>query len=380
MNRSRILTVMVVVGCVSVALFIARAQSAPPVYVSNAYATYSFHNLKNPTGLFMSPSDTTHLYIADSGNNQVKAFASGATSLTLIAGSGTAGSLDGPLGSAEFNHPIGITGGGLIQIVRNGDHASFIALKVLDGPNKTIRYVCKIIQPFSGGGTPCSNSVTTVAGNTAGGFVDGTGTAARMQTLGQSTNYNSLDYFADTQNHAIRTFDSNYKVVTVAGNGTPGYVNGPKQSARFSGPTRITPDGAGNFYISDVGNFAIRKLDTANNVSTFAGMAVQGYRDGAGSQAMFAMPTSVVYNPSDHYVYVADALNNCIRRISSAGVVSTYAGTTTSGYVNGSLTAARFSSPTDLVISGTTMYISDTMNNSIRRIDMSTGVVSTLIN
>jgi hypothetical protein len=92
------------------------------------------------------------------------------------------------------------------------------------------------------------------------------------------------------------------------------------------------------------------------------------------------MPTSVVFNYADGYYYVADAFNNSIRRMASNGTVSTYAGSNQGGYVDGSLSQARFSKPTDLVIYGGYMYISDSNNNAIRRIDMSAQVVSTYIN
>jgi len=144
------------------------------------------------------------------------------------------------------------------------------------------------------------------------------------------------------------------------------------------GPSSATLDASLNLYISDVGNFVIRKISTAGIVSTFAGSGTQGYVNGSATAAQFAMPTDVFYNPSDKYVYVADAGNNCIRRISSTGVVSTYAGSNVGGEVDGQLTLARFSSPTGLVIDGTNMYITDSANNAIRKIDMSAGVVSTI--
>jgi hypothetical protein len=186
------------------------------------------------------------------------------------------------------------------------------------------------------------------------------------------------NYAADPFNHVIRYIDSSNNVSTFAGTGSPGYVNGPKASAKFNGPSSATLDPSGNVYVSDVGNFVIRKISTAGTVSTFAGSGVQGYVNGSASVAQFAMPTGITYNPKDGYWYVADAGNNCIRRISSSGVVSTYAGSNVGGEVDGSLSLARFSSPADLAIDGTNMYITDSANNAIREINMSTGVVSTI--
>jgi DNA-binding beta-propeller fold protein YncE len=123
----------------------------------------------------------------------------------------------------------------------------------------------------------------------------------------------------------------------------------------------------------------IRKIDTAGNVTTFAGTGQAGYVDGPASIAQFHFPMGIVYNPADRYLYVADGQNNVIRRIDLSGNVSTYAGTGTAGLTDGPLSQAQFSGPTNLVIYSGMMYVSDTLNNVIRRIDMSAGVVSTYI-
>jgi DNA-binding beta-propeller fold protein YncE len=104
-----------------------------------------------------------------------------------------------------------------------------------------------------------------------------------------------------------------------------------------------------------------------------------GWADGQGTSACFSRPTAVVFNSADNMLYVADSHNNCIRRIDASGNVTTYAGTSEPGLVNGSLSQARFSMPTDLVILNGFMYISDSMNNVIRRIDMNACIVSTFI-
>lgn len=132
-------------------------------------------------------------------------------------------------------------------------------------------------------------------------------------------------------------------------------------------------------YVTDVDNFVVRKIDTAGNVTTFAGTGQAGYVDGPGSQAQFDFPVGIVFNPADNYLYVADGQNNVIRRIDLAGNVSTYAGTGTAGLTDGSLSQAQFSGPTNLIIVSGSMYISDSLNNVIRRIDMAAGTVSTYI-
>jgi len=134
-----------------------------------------------------------------------------------------------------------------------------------------------------------------------------------------------------------------------------------------------------NLYVTDTDNHVIRKIDAAGNVTTLAGTGEPGYQDGVGSQAQFYRPTNVVCC-SGGYSYIADSGNNMIRRVDVNGNVSTYAGAKTPGLVNGTLAQARFNSPSALVIFGNFMYVSDTLNNCIRRIDMVNGVVSTYIN
>ena len=176
----------------------------------------------------------------------------------------------------------------------------------------------------------------------------------------------------------LRTWDGT-SVATYAGTGSYGYVNGYRTSAKFNAPTKITKDNSGIMYVADAGNHVIRKIDAAGNVPTLAGTGQHGYVNGAGSVAKFSEPSSVVFNPADNMLYVADRMNNTIRRVDLAGNVTTYAGATTGGLVNGSRTAARFSGPVDLVINGGFLYISDSLNNVIRRIDMSAGQVTTYI-
>lgn len=141
----------------------------------------------------------------------------------------------------------------------------------------------------------------------------------------------------------------------------------------------MTEDSSSNVYVADAGNHVIRKIDTSGNVTTFAGSGAVGYSDGAPSAARFIWPTSVVFNPADNYLYVADPMNNMIRRVDLSGNVSTYSGATSAGYVDGSLSQARYSNPTSLVIANGFMYISDSTNNAIRRIDMVNAIVSTYI-
>ncbi len=127
-----------------------------------------------------------------------------------------------------------------------------------------------------------------------------------------------------------------------------------------------------------MGNNMIRKIDVSGNVTTFAGSA-PGYTDGQGSNAQFRMPSSIAFNPADNFLYVADSMNNVIRRIDLSGNVTTYAGSGAAGLVDGALNQAQFQCPMDILIQNGFMYLSDTMNNVIRRIDMVNALVSTYI-
>jgi DNA-binding beta-propeller fold protein YncE len=147
-------------------------------------------------------------------------------------------------------------------------------------------------------------------------------------------------------------------------------------------PGKMTHDSSGYMYVADIGNNAIRRIDGGGNVATSAGAGPfdQGFVNGQGSQAKFYRPTAIVFNPADGMMYIADSHNNVIRQMDSSGNVTTYAGTGAAGLVNGSLSQAQFDKPLDLVIHNGFMYISDSLNNTIRRIDMANGVVTTYIN
>lgn len=158
-------------------------------------------------------------------------------------------------------------------------------------------------------------------------------------------------------------------------------MDGASAVAKFMVPGKTTQDVAGYIYVADIGNNAIRRIDSAGNVMTCAGAgpSEQGFVNGQGSQAKFYRPTSIVFNPADNMFYIADSHNNVIRRMDSAGNVTTYAGTGAPGLVNGTLAQAQFDKPVDLVLHNGFMYISDSMNNVIRRIDMGNGTVTTYI-
>jgi len=169
-------------------------------------------------------------------------------------------------------------------------------------------------------------------------------------------------------------------ITTLAGPAeSAGAIDGTGSAARFNDPFGVAVDGSGNVYVADYLNNAIRKVTPAGVVSTLAGLAgTQGSADGTGSAARFDHPYGVAVDASGN-VYVADNWNNTIRKITPAGVVRTLAGLGgAQGSVDGTGSAARFNSPSGVAVDGSgNVYVADRENNTIRKITAA-GLVSTL--
>ena len=158
-----------------------------------------------------------------------------------------------------------------------------------------------------------------------------------------------------------------YHFSTLAGLPQTGTADGPVNSARFAEPHSIALDGT-TIYVSDRANHTIRKLD-AGVVSTVAGLAgTSGYADGTGTAARFSSPAGIAVG-SDNVLYVADTQNHRIRKITSAGVVTTLAGSGTPGSADGTGTAASFNSPIGIAVDASlNVYVSDSATHIIRQI------------
>ncbi len=166
-------------------------------------------------------------------------------------------------------------------------------------------------------------------------------------------------------------------VSTLAGNGTLGFAEGTGTSARFYQPTGLAFDADGNMYVADSQNHRIRKITPAGVVSTFAGSGTAGFADGSGTAAQFESPFGVAVDVAGN-VYVADTYNHRIRKINPAGVVSTLAGNGSYGYADGGGAASKFYVPKGVAVDlAGNVYVADENNNRIRKIT-STGTVTTL--
>ena len=214
--------------------------------------------------------------------------------------------------------------------------------------------------------------MTTLAGQAlVSGAANGTGTNALFNdpaAIVADTNGNF--FVADSQNHAIRKITTNGVVTTFAGQlGVSGSANGTGTDAQFNTPSGLAIDQAGKLYVSDTGNSTIRKITTAGKVSTLAGVAgASGFPNGAAGIALFNSPLGIAV-ATNGTVFVADSGNHCIRKI-SGGAVSTFAGSPQVwGSADGQGTNAQFNGPVGLAFdSRTNLFVSDANNDTIRKI------------
>jgi sugar lactone lactonase YvrE len=225
--------------------------------------------------------------------------------------------------------------------------------------------------------------VTTFAGSATGthGSANGTGTAASFYSPGGLAIDGAGNiYVADSYNNAIRKITPGGVVTTFAGlAGTSGSTDATGTAARFNSPLGVAVDGSGNVLVADTTNDTIRSITPAGVVSTIAGSAgSSGSTDSTGTAARFNTPFGVAVDASGN-IFVADSGNHLIRKIAPGGVVTTLAGTAgVSGSIDATGTAAKFNTPYSLAVDASgNVYVADYHNDTIRLVTPA-GVVTTL--
>jgi sugar lactone lactonase YvrE len=192
-------------------------------------------------------------------------------------------------------------------------------------------------------------------------------------------------YFAETANHVIRKVDTTGLITTIAGSAAEGFSgdNGPATSATLDSPQGLGLDTAGNLYIADTHNHRIRKLSLLTGTLTTIAGTTSGFSgdNAAAVAAQLNLPTALAIDASGN-IYLADTGNHRIRRISATtGIITTIAGTAAQGFSGeaGPATSASIDSPTGLALDAIgNLYLADTHNHRIRRIDATTGIITTI--
>lgn len=326
------------------------ADSSEGVVIAGGYA--GSEDGKGLKAQFLSPAGITvdnagTLYLADSSNDNIRKI-NRQTVVTTFAGRANIGSSDGVGEDARFYNPNGVAAdaGGTAYVT--------------DSFNHTIRKMAP------------DGVVTTIAGKVAvPGSKDGPARQARFNyPAGIAVDTSENIYIADSVNFTIRKITADGLVITLAGlAGAPGSADGYGSDARFFFPSAVAVDQAGSIYVADTSNQTIRKISATGQVTTLAGLAGhRGSTDGVGAEARFNEPAGVAADTNGN-LYVGDESNNKIRKITSDGTVTTFAGSGEEGSRDGSGIHASFYGPRGVAFdTAGNLYVSDFGSNLVRKI------------
>jgi serine/threonine protein kinase, bacterial len=314
--------------------------------------------------------------------------------VTTLAGTGAIGSANGPNMAASFSSPYSITVDGLgnVYVGEVGNYMIRI-ISPIWGVSLFAQYYpvdsseidpSGLAMDAAGNLYVSDNSIavilkynpsgvlTTLAGNFLNqGWNDGTGTAASFgEPNGLAVDAAGNVYVADNLYSMIRKISPSGVVTTLAGSSNKtGCTDGTGTAATFWNPLGIAVNASGTIYVADEHNNVIRQISPSGVVTTLAGNShVQGYVDGVGINALFNSPSGIAVDRQG-YIYVTDSRNNMIRKIDPGGGVTTFAGNGQAGSTDGLGSGASFNTPIGIAVdSSGTVYVADEGNNLIRKI------------
>lgn len=301
--------------------------------------------------LFRTPAalaldDGGNLYVADSASHVIYKVTPELTATLFAGAAGEAALINGSGTNARLNAPVALA------FDATGD------LLVADSGNKVVRKI-----------TPAGVVSTFATGFASPG--------------GITTTANGSVLVADTDAHVVYEIDSHGTPRNYAGlAGTPGFADAAGDSARFRNPTRLHVDDNGDIFIADTGNHIIRTVAGNGSIITWAGSpGVSGTTNGnSATEARLNQPRGMTSDTLGS-LYVADTGNSAIRKVTDPGNVLTVAGKARdTGFTDGLGSAARFNNPSDIVFDGANgLYVADAGNSAIRKIDLTSGRVVTLV-
>jgi len=317
--------------------------------------------LNAPGGIAVD--ETGNIYIADTGNNRIRKITAAGV-ISTIAGSGTPGFFGdgGPASVAQLNGPLGLA------VDANAN------LYIADEANSRIRKV-------DGAGV-----ITTVVGTGIAGF-SGDGGQARQANVNfpraVAVDQTGNLYISDTRSLRVRKVTPTGVITTFAGQGNRGFAGdgGPATQAMMRAPHGLVVDQAGNLLIADYGNNEVRKVDARGIITRIAGSAVSvDAGDGSlATAAELAHPRSVAVDGNGN-VFISDWNNNRVLKVTRAGIVSTVAGTRTPGFSGdgGPGAQAQLNGPHGITVDPAgNVYIADQMNQRLRRVGVD-GIIKTV--
>ncbi len=319
--------------------------------------------LNRPSGVAVDAAG--NLYVADAFNHRIRRVDPSGT-ITTIAGTGAEGfgGDNGPAVQSRLNRPqaLAVDAAGNLYIADTRNHRT------------------RRLDP--------SGTITTIAGTGAEGFSgdDGPAIQARLSLpQGVAADAAGNLYIADTGNQRIRRVDPSGTITNFAGTEGTGDIgdNGPAVQAHLGWPRGLAVDGAGNLFIADTYNDRIRRVDPSGTITTIAGGGVSLFDfsgdDGPAVQARLNRPFGVAADDAGN-LYVADTVNHRVRRVDPSGTITTIAGTGEAGFIgdNGPALAAQLNYPIGVALDPLgNLFIADTFNNRIRRVDPS-GTITTI--